>query len=421
MASSNLFKRILRSGFDFITAGRFFRFYAPHSPPAPPGGPRTIAICDLIPHLGDKVMIFPLLDAVRSENPDLEISYFTPAAGRFIGLHPAIDHLYLIEDRPANRTRIPGPFLLEVMRWWWLELRSLRFDTIVVLRGGVEPWFSRHLAWLLGGRIRVAYSPRLEPERYVPPDTASLFTAEVTEMKGVHEVSRGSEVLQLAGLLRDPVDIHQPVDSMLVIARSEAARAYLKELGLLDRPYAVFGPGAAVPRRAWPAARFAELARDELLPRGWQVVIVGGPETAAVATIRALLGEDVLDLTGKTNFEQLTAVCGGAQCFLGNDSGTSHVAGACGVPTLIVTAFARSGRPSHHASPNRSHPLGPWVAVVQPERQVAPCTTECLAGEVHCIDQVTVQETQTALRNLLGRSTGDSSRLGAPAKAGVVS
>jgi ADP-heptose:LPS heptosyltransferase len=238
-------------------------------------------------------------------------------------------------------------------------------------------------------------------------------------MNGVHEVSRGSEVLQLAGLLRNPVDIHQPVESMLAIARSQAARTYLKELGLLSRPYAVIGPGAAVPRRVWPAARFAELAHQELLPRGWQVVIVGGPETAAVETVRALLGEDVLDLTGKTNFEQLTAVCGGAQCFLGNDSGTSHVAGACGVPTLIVTAFARSGRPTHHASPNRSHPLGPWVAVVQPERQAAPCTTECLAEEVHCIGQVTVQETQTVLRNLLERRTGNRFEPDAHAKAGV--
>jgi len=413
-------KRVLHRGFNFVTAGRFFRFYAPQSPPAPPNRRRSLAICDLIPHLGDKVMIFRLLDAVRSENPDLEISYFTPAAGRFIGLHPAVDHLYLIKDANANRGRIPRPFLFDVLHWWWLELQSLRFDTVVVLRGGVEPWFSRHLAWLLGGRIRVGYSPRLEPERYsFQPDTASLFTAEITEMKGVHEVSRGSEVLQLAGLLRDPVDIHQPVESILAIAQSQASRTYLKELGLLDRPYAVIGPGAAAPRRLWPASRFAELARRELLPRGWRVVLVGGPETAAAKTIRDLIGEDVLDLTGKTDFEQLTAVCGAAHCFLGNDSGTSHVAGACGVPTLIVTAFARSGRPTHHASPNRSHPLGPWVAVVQPENQIAPCRTECVAEEVHCIEQVTVQEMQFHLQKLLDRKVGGNSEPRANANAGL--
>jgi ADP-heptose:LPS heptosyltransferase len=404
------FKRVLRGGFNIVAAGRFFRFYAPQSPPAPLDRRRTLAICDLIPHLGDKVMIFPLLDALRRENPDLEISYFTLVAGQFIGLHPAIDHLYLMEGAAAKRGRVARPSLFDVLRWWRSKLRSLRFDTVVVLRGGIEPWFSHHLAWLLGGRIRVAYSPRLEPERYYQqPEIGSLFTAEITEMHGVHEVSRSSEVLQLAGLLRDPVDIHQPVESILAIAQSQASRSYLKELGLLDRPYAVIGPGAAAPRRLWPASRFAELARRELLPRGWRVVLVGGPETAAAKTIRDLIGEDVLDLTGKTNFEQLTAVCGAAQCFLGNDSGTSHVAGACGVPTLIVTAFARSGRPSHHASPNRSHPLGPWVAVVQPENQIAPCTTECLAEKAHCIEQVEVQQMQIPLRNLLEqKAEGDS-------------
>lgn len=401
-------KRVVRKGFNFVIAGRFFRFYAPQAPPAPPGGRHKLAISDLIPHLGDKVMIFPLLDALRRENPDLEISYFTRGAGRLMRSHPGVDHLYCLE-RPAQRGSFPRlPFLLEVLRWWWFDLRHLRFHTVVVLRGGVEPSFSHHLAWLLGGRTRVAYSPRLEPERAESQfDVAPLFTAEVTRITGIHEVSRASEVLQLAGLLKDSVDIKQPVESVLAIARSQAAQNYREDLGLSSRPYAVIAPGAAATRREWPAADFAKLARLELLPRGWLPVIVGGPETAPAAEIiRAQVGDDVLDLTGKTNFEELIAVCGSAQCFLGNDSGTSHVAGACGVPTLIVTAFAHSGRSSHHASPSRSHPVGPWVAVVQPEDQIAPCTTECVSDEVHCIGHVPVKQMQDALRGLLEESAG---------------
>ncbi|WP_263367646.1 glycosyltransferase family 9 protein [Edaphobacter bradus] len=419
---SNLLKRVLRRGFNFVIAGRFFRLYAPQAAPAPPGGRHKLAISDLIPHLGDKVMIFPLLDALRRENPDLEISYFTSGAGSLIGSHPAVDHLYCIARKQAkNRRFLSPPFLFEVLQWWWRELRNLRFHTVVVLRGGVEPSFSHHLAWLLGGRARFAYSPKLEPEKWESQFGVSpLFTAEVTEMRGVHEVSRGNEVLQLAGLLKEQVDIRQPVQSVLTIAHSQAARTYLGQLGLSGRPYAVIAPGASLPRRAWSAADFGELARLELLPRGWLPVLVGGPETAMAAqVIQGHIRGGVLDLTGKTSFEQLVAVCGGAQCFLGNDSGTSHVAGACGVPTLIVTAFAHSGQPHHHASPKRSHPLGPWVAVVQPDNQLLPCTTECLADEVHCIGQVTVEEMGTALRKLLEKNVGQfKSRLHAKVGAG---
>ena len=86
---------------------------------------------------------------------------------------------------------------------------------------------------------------------------------------------------------------------------------------------------------------------------------------------------------------------------MGNDSGPSHIAGACGVPTLVVTAFASSSPVTHHASPARSHPVGPFVGVVQPKVQLPPCEIECTATEAHCIEQVTVEEATLALQKVL--------------------
>jgi ADP-heptose:LPS heptosyltransferase len=273
----------------------------------------------------------------------------------------------------------------------------------VVLRGGVDPYRSHHLAWLVGGASRVAYSPALEPE--LPQyqyGVSPLFTAEVTQMHGVHEVSRGSEVLQLAGLLKSPVAIKEPVTSLLAIAHSLRARSYRRELGLEGQPFAIVALGASLPRREWSMTAFAELTRRELVARNWRIVLVGGPELATAARdFKRQVGEKVLDLTGRTNFEQLVAVCGGANCFVGNDSGPSHIAGACGVPTLVITAFARSGRITHHASPVRSHPVGPFVAVIQPDEHLPPCETECTAMKAHCIEQVTVEEAVSALQTLL--------------------
>jgi ADP-heptose:LPS heptosyltransferase len=409
MASSPL-KRLVRNGFRFGVSGRFFRILAPQSPPASPGKPHKLAIVDMIPHLGDKVMIFPLIDALRRENTDLEISYFTSSGGRQIESHPHIDHVYAMPQRSKGGTPVYPLFFLSILRWWNRDLRPLRFHTVVVLRGGVEPFFSHHLAWMLGGNKRVAYSTLLEPEHSESEFGVSpLFTDEVKQMHGVHEVTRGSEVLQLAGLLHHPVDLHQPVESLLTIASSAASQSYLKELGLHNRPYAVVAPGASAKRRAWPADRFGAVVKLELLPRGWLPVVVGGPETAeAAGIIRESAGGQVLNLTGKTTFEQLVAICGHARCFLGNDSGTSHVAGACGTPTVIVTAFAHDSLPTHHASPLRSHPVGPFVAILQPKKQIPPCTTECLATDVHCIGEIGVEQMAEALDDLLGKRAGST-------------
>jgi ADP-heptose:LPS heptosyltransferase len=144
--------------------------------------------------------------------------------------------------------------------------------------------------------------------------------------------------------------------SLLAIAHSDIAQNYRQELGLQDQPYAVVALGASIPRRAWPVWAFAELAYRELLTRNWRIVLVGGPELAALASeFKKYVGEDLVDLTGKTDFQRLVAICGRANCFVGNDSGPSHIAGAGGVPTLVVTAFASSSPVTHHASPARSH------------------------------------------------------------------
>jgi ADP-heptose:LPS heptosyltransferase len=348
-------------------------------------------------------MMFPLLDALRNENPNLEISFFTQGTGRLIGVHSAIDHLHVIEAPPSNTFWAKVPPLARILAWWWKHWRHLRFHTVVVLRGGVDPYRSHHLAWLLGGTRRIAYSPKLEPE--LPAyqyDVSPLFTDEVEEMQGIHEVTRGNEVLNLAGLLKGTISIEEPVASLLGIAESTAARNYRHQIGLEDQSYAVVALGASIERRAWPVAAFAELARKQLLNQNMRIVLVGGPELAPAALkFRELAGENVLDLTGSTNFEQLIAVCGKAICFVGNDSGPAHIAGACGVPTLIITAFAQSSRTSHHASPVRSHPLGPFVAVVQPKEQLSGCETQCIATEPHCILEVTVEETSLALQELL--------------------
>jgi len=402
----DLYRRVRFRVLRRVIEGPVFRRVARPSP----AGRSGLAICDLISNFGDKVMIFPLLDALRAENPALEISYFTSGAGAMIGRHPAIDHLYVM-DRKIDETSYPVSSVLAAWRWWRRDLSRLRFETVVVLRGGVDPFHSHHLAWLLGGGKRFAYSTRLEPERAeFELNVAPLFTAQVTEMRGIHEVERGAEVLTLAGLLRAPIDLKRPVRSILALAEEPASRRFVEEAGLSGREYAIVSPGASTARRAWPVEDFVELARRQFVARGWLPVIVGGPELAGVAQrMAAEFGGNALDLTGKTDLAQLAALCAGARAFVGNDSGTAHVAGAVGTPTVIVTAFASSSRASHHASPVRSHPLGPYVAAVQPGSQLSPCTTECLATEPHCISQVGVPEMERVLAAVLAEAANGAS------------
>lgn len=396
------FKPLLR----WMVDGRQFRRYTRPNLAAQPGPVLRVAICQLIPNLGDTVMVFPLLDALRREHPEAEITCFTSGIGRVLSMHPAVAKVFEFRRRSrwANSPRVFA-YLYDLWSWWRRDLRDLRFDVCVVLRGGADPFHNAHLAWLLGARKRVGYAWKLEPERcagYLHGDV--LFTRLVDSMRGVHEVERGAEVLQLAGLLSGPVDITATVPSVAAIAHKEEGKTFVASFPELAGNYGIISPGASTPRREWPLDRFAEIA-EEYCRRGWVPVFIGGAELASACDeIAARLSCHSLNLAGKTGFEELVAVCASAQCFVGNDSGTGHVAGACGVPVVIISAFAASGRKTHHASLERSRPLGPRYFGVMPAAQIAPCTEECVALEPHCITQVSVAEVLAAMEALLSRA-----------------
>jgi ADP-heptose:LPS heptosyltransferase len=398
LSPSEMMRKLARQ----FVSGDWFRLYGPHSPPAPAGSRLRIAIVSLIPYLGDAVMLFPLIDALRRENPDAEVSVFSTGAGRILALHPFVAHFFECNAgrsawKPAAIARV-----VDLCNAWRKHYRGLRFDVCVVPRGGVEPHLSAHLAWMLGARVRMGYCPALEPElRHYDLGAASLFTTMVTAPNGIHEVERGSEILLKASLLKTPIDIRKPVSELQQIAGSSTAKAFLDRWPCLMEPYAIVAPGASVARRRWSPEAIAEIAQTEMIDHHILPVFVGSAvEQPLCESIARKLSGPRQILTG-TSFEELAGLCARAEYFIGNDSGPAHVAGSLGVPTVVVTAYAKSGPVRHHASPARSHPCGPFVAVVQPQRQIEPCKVGCTAEFEHCITQVKTDDVRQTLDGLL--------------------
>jgi ADP-heptose:LPS heptosyltransferase len=402
----NPLRRWVKQLLQWSVRGPQFKRYTRPNAPAEQGDVLRIAICHLIPSLGDSVMLFPLLDALHKQHPDAEITCFTSGMGRVLHGHPALAHSYHFERRGGLWRRLGDlGYIHDLWAWWRRDLREMRFDLCVVLRGGVDPFHSAHLAWLLGGRERVGYADELEPERNIDNLQKSvLLTRQVETMVDVHEISRCVEILRLAGLLPAAVDYMLPSSSLLAVARGAAGQEFVSSYKDLQGPYVVIAPGASLNRREWPPERFQRVA-EEVASLGWLPVFIGGPEVAALCdAMGAALACRTLNLAGRTDFEQLTAVCAEALCLVGNDSGTAHIAGACGVPTVVVSCFAKTGRATHHASLNRSRPIGALYVGLEPPQQVPPCMEECIELTAHCIREVTVEEVVAAFRDLMARA-----------------
>lgn len=109
----------------------------------------------------------------------------------------------------------------------------------------------------------------------------------------------------------------------------------LPEWRNLQGAYVCVHPGA-VSSRPWPARNFAAVA-DACAESGLEVIITGTENELEIAkrTAQAMRHEAVV-LTGKTSLGALAALLSRANLFVGNDTGTAHLAEAVGTSSLRV-------------------------------------------------------------------------------------
>ncbi len=274
--------------------------------------------------------------------------------------------------------------------------------------GGLQ-WKARHsLARQMQGRFDVAYvlpnslkSALLPWLADIPKRVGYLGEARVGllthRLKNPPKDKRPPMVAFYSALCGEPGIAH---DQPRLKLPQERVQGTLATLGLADTPYVLFAPGAEFgPAKRWPAAHFAQLARE----LQQTVVLVGsGKEAALCAEIAQQGGPGCRNLAGTTTLEQAMDLIAGAQAVVSNDSGLMHVAAALGRPQVAI--FGSS-------SPLHTPPLNPaahvlWLkndASYQPALDCAPCfERDCPlpegGGQLRCLRDISPAEVLQRLR-----------------------
>lgn len=101
-------------------------------------------------------------------------------------------------------------------------------------------------------------------------------------------------------------------------------------------PWLAIAPGANWSAKRWPKRRFTELA-ETLAPAFSGLVLVGGPaDEELCAELSAGAPLPAASLAGRCTLRQTAAALGQCAVFVGNDSGTGHIAAAMGIATVTV-------------------------------------------------------------------------------------
>ncbi len=170
--------------------------------------------------------------------------------------------------------------------------------------------------------------------------------------------------------------------------------------GLSEDPYVCIHPGSGGRHKNWPQDRFLEVAQGiRSRADAPRVRILLGPAEdecrpfwagRAACGIEALGGLDVLELA---------TVLAGADGYLGNDSGVTHLAAALDVPTVALFG---------PTDPSRWGPRGPNVRILQSKAGCAPCagrpTGQC---GLECLRAIEAGEVLAALEEARKRRGAD--------------
>lgn len=266
--------------------------------------------------MGDLVCATPVLRAIAETWPGAEVALVTSPANAGVVRHNPHLARVIVFEKPLRR--LPG-FLREVRAWdaaLAIVPSSVSFSLTSALIGlcsgarHVVGADSRAFGWDFGARCfslvmpaspvvdRPAVEHSLAPFRAVGIDTADTST----------------------------VMVPSP-------AERAGAAAIAGDLGLRDGFWALH-PGAGKRQNAWPAGRFAAVAR-RAAASGRQVLVLHGPADGAALAAFAGAGDGVL-VAPPCGVGVMAALLERADRLLCNDTGVMHVAGALGVPTLAL-------------------------------------------------------------------------------------
>ena len=363
---------------------------SPHTtPPSPtsdlhPKLPARVLI--RVPNwVGDAVMALPALRELRRIFAG---SHITLAArpwvqGLFEGEGLADNFISLGDaHRPPGRAI---RFISEASRF-----RRERFDFAVLLTNS----FGTALAARAGGVKKVAgYATdarRLLLDQVIPFEPA---------YKTIHQVRY---YLNIAAHIETGITGKGHVDFQDCEPRLEVseeqkqhARSLLARFGLGGDPGQILAinPGATnSSAKRWPAERFAKTADRLNERRGFHTVIVGTTADKKVAEeVARQMRTRAAMIAGETSIAELKAVLACARLVISNDTGTSHVSAALGVPTVVVFG------PTEHVS---TRPLSQRAAVVRHDVECSPCMLRECPIDHRCMTRVEVDDVYNAAQAL---------------------
>ncbi len=317
--------------------------------------------------IGDIILTFPAILALKKAWPDAHISYLTKS--KFAGLvrpqHFIDDVVCLEPDEGIQSLRqkiaiaeIDGIIDLHSQ----LRSKALRSFNAIPTLAKKKPrslWES--------SSVRLGWA-RHQPKNKIVEDHHQLIDSVVG-----HTVTREK--------------IHFQVSA----EQNTAAQLRLKQVGFnFEQKTLGISPGANWFTKRWPTEKFAEIAK-RAQNEGFQVLLTGSPDEANLAEE---ISEQVEVLSVfNAPIDELGALIQNTSIYIANDSGPMHIARGLGIPTVAIFG---STSPEQFRFDNNQY--------VYKKQACSPChfygRKSCPQEHLDCLTHIEVDDVWNAIKSL---------------------
>ncbi|MEP7300055.1 MAG: glycosyltransferase family 9 protein [Caldimonas sp.] len=294
-------------------------------------------------------------------------------------------------------TRYGGGTWSQRLRQAWLlaRLRAHRFDTAVYLapseRAPEQVVRDERFFRLAGIRSLIGFTG------FPHPPSRSELPLPTLECEAEALLGR----LRRDGLAVPPLASARR-DCAVGPAEIETLRSWLDAQSGADRgrPWLALAPGSNMAAKLWPIDRYVQVASALVEEFDLWPVAFGGPEDREAGTILCQrIGRGYV-AAGSLPLRVAAAAMKGCVLYLGNDTGTMHLAASEGVP-CVVPFSARD-------FPGKWNPMGPQHAIVRRRPACEGCMLErCVVERMRCLTDIAVAELTTPARAILRQALAE--------------
>ncbi len=356
-----------------------------------------------IGQLGDTIVALPAMWVIRRHFPKAAITLLCDRHARqsyilapdLLQGTPLADQFefYEVDDQASRVARYS-----RMARLLW-KLRRQAFDAVLYLAPSARtpPQIRRDKAFFSAAGIKrfIGFNgfpdlPRKidgQPLGATPAESDLLLARLAADGISVPKPARGSLDLCLAG------DEEQAVGEWLARLGDDGGRKWV-----------AIGPGSKMPAKRWPPARFQEVVARLIQEFDVWPVVFGGPEDKAIGLEFVAGWGRGFNAAGALGLRPAAAALQRCAFYLGNDTGTMHLAASSGRPCVALF--------SAREWPGMWSPYGVDCSILRSQIECEGCSlATCSERKNECLNRIGVPEVLLACSKILANASTKESAL----------